>query len=77
MEHRLVIIDRGLGHRHRWKPSCVCGWVGVQRRRKDEAESQYREHGACTTGIDKRRRRLAGPVPQDVTPPDALPKELR
>lgn len=76
--HRLELNDRGLGHVHRWLPSCVCGWRGVQRRRKQEAELQYAQHLAAEEGIDKRRRRIGdAPKPASVTPRSDLPEALR
>ena len=43
--HRLVLVDRGRQHRHRWFPVCSCGeWKGVYRRRKKEAVAQHRQH---------------------------------
>lgn len=70
--HALVLIDRGVEHAHRWKPSCSCGtWTGVQRRRKQEAVMQYRKHVAGT-----RPKRTGGYRPRTPTPSHLLPVEL-
>ncbi len=71
-QHRLTLNDRGLVHRHRWLPSCSCGWVGVPRRRQRAAAGEYRDHIGAET------HRLAPTyAPQPMTPADKLPDELR
>lgn len=83
MKHSLDLVDRGAAHCHRWLPECVCGWRGVQRRRKREAVLQYRSHLAAYQRIDldrgtrRRRGRTATPKPAALTPPDLLPERLR
>lgn len=73
MTHALVLIDRGLGHVHRWKPSCSCGlWVGAQRRRKQEAVKQYRVHRTTLRPAQRTR----GYKPRLPTPAHLLPIEL-
>ena len=64
--HRLVLTKQS-----RWLPACGCGrWVGVPRRRKRDAELQYRQH---VNGMDNPH----DPGPRPVTPVDALPELLR
>jgi hypothetical protein len=72
-KHSLVLTDR-VGHVHRWLPSCSCGqWIGVQRRRKQEALEQYRDHVAIVNGSPRSHL----PKPQPVTPVDERPEALR
>lgn len=76
--HRLVLIDRGNEHRHRWHSTCVCGWVAVFRRRKCDAKKLYRQHVESETHHKHGRRRaqLNGGRRQP-TPRHLLPEELR
>lgn len=74
--HALVLTDRGRVHRHRWAPSCSCGtWVGVFRRRKQEAVAQHRRHVAIELLLAKGD--ATRPAPQPLTPTDSLPEALR
>ena len=67
--HRLILVDRGLEHTHRWGITCSCSWVGVQRRRQHEAVLQHRVHAARQGGT--------GVKPQPTTPAHLLPETLR
>lgn len=69
--HSFVLLDRGQEHRHRWKPECSCGWVGVQRRRKKEAVKQHRRHVAVIT------RHARDLPPRPCTPVACLPDALK
>ncbi len=71
--HTLTIADRGGEHRHRWSPSCSCGWVGVPRRRIRGAADEYRLHRRSAA------KAAAAPdrPPRQLTPADKLPEELR
>lgn len=74
MNHALTIYDRGLEHIHRFRPECTCGWIGVNRRRKREAEQQYKQH---TRARESARRMAHSFGPASVTPNADLPIELR
>lgn len=75
--HSLTIGDRGLGHVHRWAPTCSCGWIGVFRRHPRDASKLYRRHlngyqSARHTGMAGQR-----PVRRQLTPVSLLPEALR
>lgn len=69
--HALVLIDRGQEHRHRFAPSCSCGWGGVPRRRKKEAVAQQHRHA------DSPIKYRSAPALRDLTPVADLPDSLR
>lgn len=75
--HRLVLVDRGVEHRHRWDATCACGWQGTHRRRKQDAEKLYREHVAGLQRRDHARSSGREVRPRACTPADELPEELR
>lgn len=74
--HRLILTNRGSEHTHVWWPSCSCGWIGVQRRRRKEAQDQYRAH---KNGLEKaaRRRKHDLTMPRRPTDRADLPEDLR
>lgn len=75
MKHAFVLVDRGPEHVHRWKPSCTCGtWTGAQRRRKQEALKQYRQHRVIVAPVTGRRKSTLKPRPP--TPAELLPMAL-
>lgn len=72
--HALRLRDRnaaGVRHVHRYAPECSCGWVGRFKRRRREAEEEYREHLPSPT------KARSGNQPRPVTPPEQLPEALR
>ncbi len=71
--HTMVLEHRGVGHVHKWFPTCTCGWIGRFRRRRKEAELQYRQHVNAQTMMVKR----TGYGPQPLTRLDSLPENLR
>lgn len=81
----LTIVDRnvdGARHRHRWFPTCACGWRGVFRRRRRDAVAEHRDHvdalRRAARGRPVRRGRVRQPLqPRPVTPVDQLPEALR
>ena len=78
MTHSLVLTDRGQEHVHRWAPSCSCGgWVGVFRRRKEDAVKLHRQHKTNTERGEKGQGSPRRPRRRRPTPPDQLPEELR
>ena len=71
--HRLVLVDRGAVHRHRWDATCTCGWIAVHRRRKYGAKLLHRQH---VEGLHSRveRRRM---TPRPPTAATDLPEPLQ
>lgn len=74
--HALYLRDRNAGQRHRahvhrWAPECSCSWVGRFKRRRREAEEEYREH------LPSPAKARSGNQPRPVTPPERLPEALR
>lgn len=76
-EHRYVEKDRGLGHVHRWAPSCSCGWVGVYRRRREDAAREWRETHKRAQEKLRARRGTTVMRPRKPTPSHLLPEALR
>lgn len=72
--HGFRLLDRGGQHRHRWKPICACGWVGVPRRRKQEAVEQHHDHLGA---LIRQSRHPVGLFPKPPTPVELLPDALR
>jgi hypothetical protein len=70
--HSLVLVHRGREHRHPHEPHCACGWFGVPRRRRQDAELEYREH---RHNREKCQHVVFLPLP--LTPVDRLPDVLR
>jgi hypothetical protein len=70
--HRLNLEHRGAQHAHPFWPRCICGWQGVQRRRRKEAEAEYRAH---RTSAERKTRRKSDA--RTVTPVGELPEELQ
>jgi hypothetical protein len=73
--HRLILVDRGVVHRHRWDATCVCGWTAVHRRRKRDAVTLFREHVEGKTSGWRRRKLMANP--RTPTAAADLPETLR
>lgn len=80
--HRLILVDRGAVHTHRYRATCSCGWIGRNRLTRDIAATMWREkHHAplerVASGKNRRRRRATPLAPRPVTPADELPEQLR
>ena len=71
MKHSLTLTHRGPQHVHVFQPSCICGWVGVPRRRKKEAEAQYHVHA------EGKVKAVYGMRPRKPTKAADLPPELQ
>lgn len=81
-DHLLNMVDRNDGpdvrHIHRWRPTCTCGWAGVNRKRRADARRLFEAHAESQkfqARGGRGRRRTVGPG--ELTPTHMLPAELR